>query len=120
MDWPGATANEIQLLERISLYWGLSYQIADDLKDVLHSANETGKTVARDVLLDRPNIALAIGIPNAVERLTRLIRVGDKTLDRLLISRPGASFLKSLRSELQEEVTRVTRDARETAMRGQL
>ena len=116
----GATANEVQLLERISLYWGLSYQIADELKDVRHSANETGKTVARDVLLDRPNIALAIGIPAAVERLTRLIRLGDKTLDRLLISRPGASFLKSLRSELQEEVTRVTRDARETAMRGQL
>ena len=31
----GASAREIQLLERIALYWGLSYQMVDDLKDVL-------------------------------------------------------------------------------------
>jgi geranylgeranyl pyrophosphate synthase len=33
----GASAREIQLLERIAMYWGLSYQIVDDLKDVLQS-----------------------------------------------------------------------------------
>ena len=58
-----ASAREIQLLERIALYWGLGYQMVDDLKDVLGSAAEAGKTVARDALLDRPNIAAAMGIP---------------------------------------------------------
>ena len=58
----GAPAREIQLLERIAVCWGLGYQTIDDLKDVLQSANETGKTAARDELLDRPNIASAIGI----------------------------------------------------------
>src|SRR5450631_309112 len=58
----GASATELRLLDRIAMYWGLSYQILDDLKDVLQSAAETGKTGARDVSLDRPNIALAIGI----------------------------------------------------------
>jgi geranylgeranyl diphosphate synthase type II len=80
----GASAREIQLLERIALYWGLGYQMVDDLKDVLDSAAEAGKTVARDLLLDRPNVASAMGIPGAVERLTRFIHMGDRTLNRLL------------------------------------
>ena len=86
----GAPAREIEWLERIAVCWGLGYQTIDDLKDVLQSANETGKTAARDELLDRPNIASAIGICGAVERLERLMRIGDLTLHRLLIHRPGS------------------------------
>jgi len=41
----GASVREIQLLERIALYWGLGYQMVDDLKDVLGSAAQAGKTV---------------------------------------------------------------------------
>jgi geranylgeranyl pyrophosphate synthase len=108
-----ATAREIQLLERIALFWGLGYQMVDDLKDVLGTAADAGKTVARDILLDRPNVASAMGIPDAIERLTRFIQLGDKTLHRLLISRPGLSFLGKLRSGLEEELVRVTRNASE-------
>jgi geranylgeranyl pyrophosphate synthase len=103
-----ASDREIQLLERIALYWGLGYQMVDDLKDVLESAAEAGKTVARDLLLDRPNVASAMGIPGAVERLTRFIHLGDRTLHRLLKSRLGLSFLDKLRSDLEEELVRVT------------
>jgi len=113
----GASANDIRLLERISVYWGLSYQIVDDLKDVRHNATETGKTVARDLLLDRPNIAIAVGIPAAIERLDRLIRLGDKTLSRILISRPALSSLRTFATQLHAEVTRVSADACETTMR---
>jgi geranylgeranyl pyrophosphate synthase len=104
----GAAEREIQLLERIALYWGLSYQIVDDLKDVLQSSAEAGKTVARDILLDRPNIASAIGPLAAIERLTRLMQLGDKVLSRLLIARPGLEFLARLRGDLQHELLRVT------------
>jgi len=107
----GASAREIQLLERIALYWGLGYQMVDDLKDVLDSAAEAGKTVARDLLLDRPNVASAMGIPCAVERLTCFIHLGDRTLHRLLQSRLGLSFLGKLRSDLEEELVRVTGNA---------
>jgi len=103
-----ASDREIQLLERIALYWGLGYQMVDDLKDVLESAAEAGKTVARDLLLDRPNVASAMGIPGAVERLTRFIHLGDRTLHRLLKSRLGLSFLDKLRSDLEEELVIVT------------
>ncbi len=85
----GASARELQQIERISVFWGLGYQIVDDLKDVLQSSAQTGKTPARDVVLDRPNIAAVIGIHGAVQRLTRLIDLGDRVLRSLLASRPG-------------------------------
>ena len=92
----GAPAREIQLLERMAVCWGLGYQILDDLKDVLQDAAETGKTAARDELLDRPNIARAIGICGAVERLEKLMRIGDHTLRCLFLYRPELDFsLKS-------------------------
>jgi geranylgeranyl diphosphate synthase type II len=107
----GASERELQSIERISVFWGLGYQIVDDLKDVLQSAGETGKTSARDVELDRPNIAVAIGIHGAVQRLTRLIDLGDRVLQRLLAMRPELEFLERLRNELQAELARVTRDS---------
>ncbi len=111
----GAPARETQLLERIAICWGLGYQIIDDLKDVLQNATDAGKTVARDELLDRPNIASAIGICAAVERLERLMSIGDTTLRRLLAHRPALSFLLNLRSDLEGELRQVTDSACEMA-----
>jgi geranylgeranyl pyrophosphate synthase len=110
-----ASARDIQLLERIALCWGLGYQIVDDLKDVLQNPAQTGKTGARDALLDRPNIAAVIGVPGAVARLARFIRLGDRTLERILQSRPGLDFLRNLRHDLDAELARVTQGARTVA-----
>lgn len=114
----GAPAREIRSLERISLYWGLAYQIVDDLKDVHQNSFETGKTGGRDSLLDRPNIAAAIGVAGAIERLARLIRLGDLALDGLLIKRPALSFMAGLRGDLQAELNRVSEAACELDARG--
>jgi geranylgeranyl diphosphate synthase type II len=104
----GASATEVQIMERIALYWGLSYQIVDDLKDLLQSSAETGKTGSRDLSLDRPNIALAIGTGAATERLTRLLHLGDRMLRRLIAMRPAVAFLETLRKELGEEAFQIT------------
>lgn len=114
----GAPARELQLIERISLFWGLAYQIVDDLKDVLQSSAQSGKTSARDALLSRPNIAAAIGIRAAVQRLTRFIDLGDRVLCSLLALKPELAFLQRLRGELQQELARVTRDSSTLAERG--
>jgi geranylgeranyl diphosphate synthase type II len=103
----GASERELHLLERLSTYWGLSYQIADDLKDVLSDEKASGKTGARDLLLDRPNTALAMGVSAAVARLNRLIRVGDRTLETLVTLRKPLVFLSRLRLDLQDEVARL-------------
>lgn len=115
----GAPSPELRLLERIAAFWGLGYQIVDDLKDVLQSATETGKSVARDLLLDRPNTAAAIGIPAAVERLQRLIALGDRNLARLLHKRPALVFLRQLRNSLQDELSRVTANVCEMTLRAE-
>lgn len=109
----GAAPRELQLMERIAMFWGLSYQSVDDLKDVLQSAEESGKTPARDALLGRPNIAMAMGTRKAVQRLTRFIALGDKALRGLLALRPEMGFLGKLRNELEAELRRVTEDAGE-------
>jgi geranylgeranyl diphosphate synthase, type II len=111
----GASERELQQIERISVFWGLGYQIVDDLKDVLQSAAQSGKTAARDEVLNRPNIAAAIGVRSAVQRLTRLIDLGDRVLGHLLALRPELEFLERLRNELQAELARVTRDSFELA-----
>lgn len=107
----GASSRELQQIERISTFWGLGYQIVDDLKDVLQNAAQTGKTPARDMALDHPNIASVIGISGSVHRLTRLIDLGDRVLRSLITYRPELAFLKKLRAELQAELARVTRDS---------
>ncbi len=103
----GASTRERQLFERIANCWGLAYQMVDDLKDVMQGSAASGKTAARDLHLDRPNIALAIGASDAVSRLTRLIDAGDRTLDKLIMLRPGLKFLRRLRTDLQHELHRV-------------
>jgi geranylgeranyl pyrophosphate synthase len=115
----GASPRELQLLERLAVSWGLSYQIVDDLKDVLQSPMETGKTGARDSSLDRPSLVLAIGVPAAVERLMRLVQFGDRTLQLLVDSRPKIGFLEKLRNDLKAESAGIVQSACETTTRGQ-
>jgi geranylgeranyl diphosphate synthase type II len=103
----GATERELQLFERMAACWGLAYQMVDDLKDVMQSSAQSGKTAARDFDLGRPNIALAIGVPQALDRLSRLIDVGDRTLDRLLGAQPNLKFLRRLKTDLHHELNRV-------------
>jgi geranylgeranyl pyrophosphate synthase len=100
----GATSTELKNLERLSAFWGLSYQILDDLKDVFHRPEQTGKTAARDASLNRPNLALAIGATKACRRLERLIRLGDTTLSRLLKGLPDLEFLTELRGRFRDEL----------------
>jgi geranylgeranyl pyrophosphate synthase len=107
----GAPAAELHLLQRIALFWGLSYQIADDLKDVLQSSSESGKTSSRDHSLGRPNIALVLGVEGAVDRLRRFIKIGDRMVARLTQLRPDLCFLEEIRSELDEEAGRLMQSA---------
>ena len=114
----GASPAELQLLDRVAICWGLSYQIVDDLKDVLHTPAESGKTGSRDLSLGRPNIALVAGVEGAVQRLTRLIRIGDRMLQRVVDRRPGVAFLQDLRSQLNIEADEIMANACEYSARG--
>ncbi|EXJ13269.1 polyprenyl synthetase family protein [Imhoffiella purpurea] len=53
---------------------GEAYQVADDLRDVAASAQEVGKPVGRDALLNRPSAAGELGVDGAIERLRGLVK----------------------------------------------
>ena len=100
----GANESERLLLERLAMFWGLSYQIIDDLKDIFSQPEMIGKTAARDKLLNRPNVALKAGTKPAFRRLERLLCLGDCTLRRLSGRQPGLFFLHQLRARFTEEL----------------
>lgn len=52
---------------------GEAYQVADDLRDALCSAEELGKPAGQDDLHDRPNAVTRLGIGGAAARLETLL-----------------------------------------------
>jgi geranylgeranyl diphosphate synthase type II len=102
-----ARPHEAHLLDRLAIFWGLSYQTLDDLKDVLHG-DIHGKTAARDASLDRPNLALTIGIPESFERIERLMNLGSRVIARLLHHRPRLAFLRDVRVQFNKEIANLS------------
>jgi geranylgeranyl diphosphate synthase type II len=103
-----ASSQEINLLDRLSVFWGLSYQTLDDLKDVLQTEHSHGKTAARDAYLDRPNLALTIGIPESFDRIDRLMNLGTRVIARLARRRARLAFLREVRVQFNKEITKLS------------
>jgi len=78
-----ATRYDKMLLTRLAQYWGIAYQVADDLKDIFVGEAISGKTPRRDALLGRPNMALAIGEETAARMLKELIVKAERCLSQL-------------------------------------
>ena len=104
----GAPEVELRLLERLAIFWGLSYQTLDDLKDIIQTSADTGKTAARDAVLDRPNAALVLGPVAALDRVERLVRLSERTLHKLLKNNANLSFLSRLSTDMQTEFSRLS------------
>lgn len=100
----GASENEIRQLERLAIFWGLSYQSLDDLKDVLYTEAGAGKTSSRDALLNRPNLALYLGMDAAFERIQHLMRLADRTVLRLKRMNPELGFLEQIHNNYDQEL----------------
>ncbi|MGZ8898544.1 MAG: polyprenyl synthetase family protein [Limisphaerales bacterium] len=99
----GASEIQVATLNRLSVYWGLAYQITDDLKDVLKSSAQARKTTQRDALLGRPNIALAEGPARTSQILARLIYLGETTLERASEQAQLFSILKEYQRRAADE-----------------
>lgn len=103
-----ARPEEARLLERLAIFWGLSYQTLDDLKDVLHSGEVHGKTGARDACLDRPNLAISIGIPESFDRIERLMNLSSRVIARLSRRHVRLAFLREVRVQFNKEITNLS------------
>jgi geranylgeranyl pyrophosphate synthase len=85
---------EARALEALCLYWGLAFQALDDLRDVLATSIDAGKTTGRDRALIRPNLAVTLGVPRARHRIQRLLAQADRKLEQLVQARPAWSYLE--------------------------
>jgi geranylgeranyl pyrophosphate synthase len=103
-----ARPEEIKLLNRLAIFWGLSYQTLDDLKDVLACDESHGKTAARDAHLDRPNLALSIGIQESFDRIERMMNLAGRVIARLSRRRPRLAFLREVRVQFNKEITNLS------------
>ncbi len=99
-----ARGGDIRLLERLAIFWGLSYQTLDDLKDVLHSGDLHGKTAARDAFLGRPNLALTIGLAESFHRVDRLMNLAARVIARLDVRHSRLAFLRAIRVQFNKEI----------------
>ncbi len=109
-------ADEMRDLELLATYWGLAYQVSDDLKDVCASSQSTGKTVRQDAAKGRPNIAVCEGVSRAARRMFYYVEKGDVVLERLVKSRPEWGFLSSMRERFESELLYWKEEARKTSL----
>jgi len=110
-----ATPVELRALRGLCLYWGLAFQGLDDLRDLLTTSFDAGKSTGRDRVLVRPNLALHIGVPEARRRITHLLTQSRRSLDALGHLRPGWSRLEEFQRELEHVAAPLVATGQEAA-----
>jgi geranylgeranyl diphosphate synthase, type II len=71
---------------------GLTYQVADDIRDVALGSEVLGKPSGQDLALGRPSVARELGLEGAIVEFQRLVGL---TLSAVPAC-PGEAFLRSL------------------------
>jgi len=104
----GGRPSEITLLEELSHWWGLAYQLIDDLKDTLGDPM-AGKTTGRDLALQHPNLATCLGPEAARARLKGLLARAAGCQADLVRLRPDWLFLTHMHQRLERESLRLSR-----------
>jgi geranylgeranyl pyrophosphate synthase len=97
-----ASRREKLLLNRLSIYWGLAYQAADDCTDVAPVSGRPAKTAGRDRVRNRPNLAHAAGLEATTVRIERLLMLVRETWGGLIALRPGWHALAPMIVQLNQ------------------
>ena len=72
-----------QLLNELSLYIGLAFQIQDDILDITSSTNILGKEAKRDLYLEKSTYPKIIGLDASQSELKKISIQVDKILDQI-------------------------------------
>lgn len=104
----GARPREQMLLHRLSVYWGLAYQAADDCADLTTGTDPSAKTAGRDRARGHPNFAVAAGADQTGVHLERLLTLVGRTWAQLLALRAGWHALAPLIVKLNQAILAAT------------
>jgi geranylgeranyl pyrophosphate synthase len=102
----GASRRELQLLNRLATFWGMAYQIGDDIKDVLFTSGQSGKTANRDHEMGRPNMVLANGSRAAMAMTGRFLARANATIAQLPGEPSSWTFLRRRHVTFLAEATK--------------
>lgn len=98
-----------EAFRRLGQRVGEAYQVADDIQDLVGSAEEMGKPVGRDLALGRPNVAHRLGLHGSERLLEKLMREAVEAV-------PGWARRESLGYWLRGVGERLHRLSRPAAM----
>ena len=79
--YAGATDSELNRLDNFSKRFGRSYQIYDDLVDVVETATEAGKATHKDATEGKNNTLTLLGIEDSRKQLVEMIESGRKAIE---------------------------------------
>lgn len=79
--YAGAGGSELNRLDNFSKRFGRSYQIYDDLVDVVETATEAGKATHKDATEGKNNTLTLLGIEASRKQLLELIASGRKVVE---------------------------------------
>lgn len=103
----GVLANQteevIGLLTQFAHYYGLAFQIRDDLLDATSTEADLGKKVGRDEALNKSTYPALLGIAGAKDALTHQLAEGSAVLEKIKANVPNFSeeHLANLLTQLQ-------------------
>jgi geranylgeranyl pyrophosphate synthase len=84
-----ATAARIDALGRYGAAIGLAFQIADDVLDLTATTDQLGKTVRRDLALQKSTYPALLGIEGARSRAEALVQEACTALDEVGLLTPA-------------------------------
>jgi geranylgeranyl diphosphate synthase type II len=98
-----AAGQEPEPWEELGARIGEAFQVADDLRDALETAEQMGKPAGQDALHGRPNAVSALGIPGAVAHLKDILGGAISSIP----SCPGEAMLAQMVRAYAQKMTPV-------------
>jgi geranylgeranyl diphosphate synthase, type II len=98
-----AAGQEAEPWEELGARIGEAFQVADDLRDALETAEQMGKPAGQDVLHGRPNAVSALGVAGAVQHLKDILGGAISSIP----SCPGEALLAQMVRAYAQKMTPV-------------
>ncbi len=94
-------------LQNLSTYWGLNYQILDDLSDYISDQEQTVVNTDINNSEERPNIVLTVGYEKSIDEMERLKILTESAIASLVKTRKRWESLDRFQNELNAKAASI-------------